>query len=164
MPDANSGSKKVLNELEITRVFDAPRELVWKAWTDPEHFRQWWGPKDFTCPFCKIDFRIGGKYLFCMRSNKGQEYWSTGTYKEIVSNEKIVFSHSFANENGNIVPATHYGFEGDFLLEMEITVTFREANGKTKMILRQVGMTSSHLEGMDTGWNESFDKLEKSLN
>lgn len=165
MSEINSDSKKILNELVITRVFDAPRELVWKAWSEPEHFRKWWGPKDFACPVCKIDFQVGGQYLFCMRSKEEQEYWSTGNYKEIITNEKIVFSHSFADENGNIVPATYYGFE-DFILEMEITVTFHDFDGipgKTEMILKQVGMPISHLEGMDSGWNESFDKLGESL-
>ena len=93
----------------------------------------------------------------------GQEIWSTGTYKEIIHHAKLVFSHSFADEKGNIVPATHYGFEGDFQLEMEITVTLQENNGKTKMILRQIGMPDSHIEPMNNGWNESFDKLEESL-
>lgn len=54
-------------DIVITRVFDAPRELVWKAWTDPEHLMRWWGPKEFTSPACKVDLRVGGKYVFCMR-------------------------------------------------------------------------------------------------
>ncbi len=158
-----SDSKKVLNEVVITRIFDAPPELVWKAWTEPEHFKKWWGPKDCISPACEIDLRIGGKYLFCMRLKDGQEYWSTGFYKEIIPNKRLVFSHSFADENGNIVPATYYGFEGKFELEMEITVTFEEEVGKTRMILRQIGMPDNHIEPMNVGWNESFDKLEESL-
>ncbi len=70
--------------LIITRVFDAPRELVWRTWTDPEHFKRWWGPKDFTAPVARMDVRVGGTYLWCMRSPEGQNYWTTGTYREIV--------------------------------------------------------------------------------
>lgn len=158
-----SGTKKDLNEVVITRIFDAPCELVWKAWTEPEHFKKWWGPKGCTSPACKIDLKVGEKYLFCMRMKDGQDYWSTGIYKEIIPNEKLVFSHSFADEKGNVVPASYYGFEGKFELEMEITVTLAEEAGKTKMTLRQVGMPDSHIEPMNTGWNESFDKLAESL-
>src|SRR5690242_8514 len=104
-------------ELSITRIFDAPRSRVWKAWLDPMQVMRWWGPKVFTSPKCKIDFRVGGKYLFCMKSNSGPEIWqkgiwSTGVYKEIVPMQKIVCTDSFADEKGNVVPATHYGMEG----------------------------------------------------
>src|ERR671919_1560212 len=123
-------------EIVIIRIFDAPRELVWKAWTDPEHFKRWWGPKDFTCPFCEMDFRVGGKYLNCMRSPEGQDYWSTGIYREIIPMERIVFTDCFADEKGNVVPATHYGFSADFHLEMLVTVIFEDQNGKTKLTLK----------------------------
>ena len=72
------------NAITITREFDAPREKVWRAWTDPDRLMKWWGPKGFTSPFCKIDLRVGGKYLYDMRSSEGRDYWSTGTYREIV--------------------------------------------------------------------------------
>ena len=101
-------------ELVIRRVFDASRELVWKAWTDPERMKRWWGPKNFTAPVCKIDLRVGGAYLYCMRSPEGQDYWSTGVYREIVPQERIVCTDSFADEKGNTVPASHYGMDGDW--------------------------------------------------
>jgi hypothetical protein len=72
-------TKNTVNETErmvVTRVFDAPRELVWKAWTDPKYAMQWWGPKGFTAPFCEMDFRVGGKFLYCMRAPDGQEFWN----------------------------------------------------------------------------------------
>jgi len=146
--------------LVIERVFDAPRELVWRAWTEPEHFMRWWGPKGFTTPFCKIDLRVGGVYLNCMRSPEGQDYWSTGVYREIVAPEKIVCTDSFADEKGNIVPASHYGMSGDWPLEMLVTVTFEEYEGKTKMTLKHVGLPAGENRDMaGAGWNESFDKL-----
>src|SRR5512139_1991411 len=92
-------------ELVIERIFNAPRELVWKAWTDPEMLVRWWGPKNFTAPACLLDFRVGGKYLYCMRSPEGKDYWSTGTFTEIIPFEKIVQTDSFADEHGSVVSA-----------------------------------------------------------
>lgn len=159
------------NELIITRVFDAPRKLVWKAWTEPGRLMSWWGPKNFTSPACKIDFRVGGKYLFCMRSPDGKDFWSTGVYREIVPLERIVCTDSFADEKGNVVPATHYGMGADFPLEMQVTVTFEDHEdrtgrqaSKTKMTLRHVGIPAGTMRDMTgAGWNGSFDKLAEIL-
>jgi uncharacterized protein YndB with AHSA1/START domain len=101
-------------ELVITRTFDAQRELVWRAWTEPEYLMRWWGPKNFTSPVCQVDFRVGGVYLFCMRSPEGQDFWSTGVYREIVEPELIAYTHSFVDEKGNPVPASHYQMPGDW--------------------------------------------------
>ena len=150
-------------ELVITRIFHAPREHVWKAWTDPEHFMLWWGPKGFTSPACKIDLRVGGKYLACMRSPEGKDYWSTGVYREIVPNEKIVCTDSFADAKGNVVPASHYGMEGDWPSELLVTVTFEEDGGRTKMTLRHDGIPPETVSDCEAGWSGSFDKLAGSL-
>ena len=152
------------DELTITRVFDASREAVWKAWTEPEHVMRWWGPKGFTSPVCRMDFRVDGKYVCCMRSPEGQDFWSTGVYREIVEKSRIVCTDSFADAQGNVVPASHYGMAQDFPLQLLVTVTFEEADGKTKMTLRHVGVPSGTMSDMTRqGWNESFDKLEESL-
>jgi len=138
--------------------------MVWKAWAEPEHVMKWWGPKNFTAPFCKMDFRVGGKYLYCMRSPEGQDFWSTGVYKEIVPLEKIVCTDSFADEKGNIVPASQYGMPGDWPEELLVTVTFEDEGGKTKMTLRHVGLPAGDMGEMaGAGWNESFDKLAEGL-
>jgi len=97
----------------VTRIFDAPRALVWKAWTEAKYAMQWWGPKGFTAPVCKIDFRVGGKYLFCMRSPDGWEGWNGGEYYEIVPQEKIVYSMYFADKDGNKVDPAQYGIENE---------------------------------------------------
>jgi uncharacterized protein YndB with AHSA1/START domain len=160
----NSDGTNAVAELVITRIFDAPRELVWKAWTEPEHVMRWWGPKGFTSPVCKIDFREGGKYLFCMRSPEGQDYWSIGVYREIVPMERIVCTDSFADEKGNPVPASHYGMPGDWPQELIVTVTLEEHEGKTKMTMRQAGIPAGQMKEMaQAGWNESFDKLAEDL-
>ena len=160
----NNVGEQGKQSIRISRVFDAPRELVWKAWTDPEHFKRWWGPKDFTCPFCEMDLRVGGKYLNCMRSPEGKEYWGTGVFREIIPMERIVFTDSFADEKGNLVPGTHYGMSPDFPLEMLVIVTFEDQDGKTKMTLEHIGiMSGPDKEGTQQGWSESFDKLAESL-
>lgn len=152
------------SELVLARVFEAPRERVWKAWTQPEQFKRWWGPKGFTAPFCEIDLRVGGTFLYCMRSPDGKDYWSTGVYREIVPVEKLVATDSFADAKGNVVPATHYGMAEDFPMEMLVTVTFEDLGGKTRLTLRHAGMPAGPArEGADQGWSESFDKLAVSL-
>jgi uncharacterized protein YndB with AHSA1/START domain len=152
------------NEITITRTFDAPREDVWKLWTDPEEVKKWWGPKGFAAPYIKIDFKVGGEYLNCMRSPEGKDFWSKGVYREIVALERLVMTDSFADEKGNTVPASQYGMSEDFPLEMLITVMFEEHDGKTKLTLQHVGIPSgADSEGAQQGWNESFDKLAEYL-
>jgi len=157
-------TKSVERELVINRVFNAPREQVWKAWTEPEQMKRWWGPKGFTSPVSKIDLRVGGKYLGSMRSPEGKDFWSTGVYREIVPMERIVCTDSFADEKGNVVPATHYGMGEDFPLEMLITVTFEDIGHKTSLTLRHEGLPADKMRELtEAGWKESFDKLAEIL-
>jgi uncharacterized protein YndB with AHSA1/START domain/predicted enzyme related to lactoylglutathione lyase len=164
--EKRSGTTKTKGrELTITRFFDAPKELVWKAWVDPELLKHWWGPKTFTAPVVKIDFRVGGKYLNCMRGPDGKDYWSTGTYKEIVPMEKIVVIDSFADEKGNIVRPTHYGMSADFPTEATIIMTFETVqDNRTKFTLYYPSFTSGpEYDGALDGWKQSFDKLDEYL-
>lgn len=156
---SRSARLPVSEELVITRVFDAPRDAVWKAWTDPGRFMLWWGPEGYTSPACEIDLRVGGKYLACMRSPEGQDCWSTGVYREIVPGERIVCTDSFADAEGNVVPASHYGMEGDWPSELLVTVTFEEDGGRTIMTLRHDGIPSGMARDCEAGWSGSFDKL-----
>jgi len=150
--------------LVITRIFDAPRELVWKAWTNCEHLKRWWGPEHFTAPACKIDLRVGGKYLFCMRSPQGQDYWSTGVYREIVAPSRLAYTDNFADAQGNVVPASHYGLPGEWPDEMLVTVTLEDLEGKTRMTMQHAGLPAGPMREMaGAGWNGSFDKLADSL-
>src|SRR3990170_1407524 len=151
-------------EIIIARIFDAPRELVWRAWTDPRIVKRWWGPKGFTTPVCEIDLQIGGRYLYCIRSPEGKDYWGTGVYREIVPLDRVISTDSFADEKGNVVPATHYGMSADVPLEMLVTVTFEDLGGKTRMTLRHEGLPAGEMsDGAGAGWNESFDKLAEVL-
>lgn len=107
---------------------------------------------------------MGGVYLACMRSPEGKDYWSTGSYKEILAPERIVYTDSFADADGNVVPASHYGMSGEWPLELLVTVTFEEQGGKTKLTLRHAGMPAGeNAEMAGAGWAESFDKLAETL-
>jgi uncharacterized protein YndB with AHSA1/START domain len=86
--------------LVITRVFDAPRSLVFKVWTQPEHLVRWWGPRGFTTPSCKMDVRAGGAYRTCIRSPEGKDYWMRGVYREIVEPDRLVFTFAWEVEEG----------------------------------------------------------------
>lgn len=151
-------------EIVITRLLDAPRELVWRTWTEPELVRQWWGPKNFTSPSCRIDLRVGGVYLFCMRSPDGRDYYSTGVYREIVKPERIICTDSFADEKGNVVPATYYGMSPAFPAEMLVTVSFEVQAGRTRLTLRHAGLPAGEMSDLTkAGWNESLDKFGNAL-
>jgi uncharacterized protein YndB with AHSA1/START domain len=150
--------------LIITRIFNAPRERVWQHWTEPEQFSRWWGPKDFTAPYTSMDVCIGGKYLYCMRGPDGKDYWGTGTYTVISEPSRLAYTDSFADEHGNVVPASFYGMGNDLPLEMEVKVTLEDIGGKTRMTLEHDGMPAGEmLEQAKAGWNQSFDKLAECL-
>jgi uncharacterized protein YndB with AHSA1/START domain len=164
MSDNPAGSSTQTKDLTIERIFDASPELVWKAWTEPEHVMRWWGPKDFTSPTCTVDLRVGGKYLFCMQSPEGQRFWSTGTYQEIVPQQRLVYTDSFSDSEGNIVPATYYGMSEDFPLQQLVIITLEAHGDKTKMTLTHRDFPMGYdAEMAEQGWNESLDKLATSL-
>jgi uncharacterized protein YndB with AHSA1/START domain len=150
--------------LAITRVFDAPRTLVFQAWTQPERVKRWWGPKTFTTPVCEIDLRPGGIVRSCMRSPEGQDFWSRGVYREIVEPERIVCTDSFADEQGNVVSPEHYGMSPEWPVEALITVTLTEHAGKTRLLLQHAPLPPGRERDLcRQGWEESFDKLAEYL-
>ena len=150
--------------LVIERTFDAPRALVWKVWTEPEHILRWWGPKPFTAPVIKIDFRVGGTYHYCMRSPEGQDFWSTGVFLEILPQEKIVWTDCFADEQGNVIPPSAYGMGDDFPAELVGLALFEEIAGKTKLTLRYEGIPDGPMREMTVaGWSTSLEKFAEAL-
>ncbi len=154
----------------ISRVFDAPRELVWKAWTDPKHVANWWGPRDFTNPVCELDVRVGGAYRVVMRAPDGAEFPMKGVYREIVAPERLVMSmdcsehsdewHDLVNPNrrGNRNPAG----------EMVTMATFEKVGDKTRLTIRtrfeSAAIRDAMLKmGMTEGWSLSLDRLAECL-
>ena len=157
-------TKNTVNETErmvVTRVFDAPRALVWKAWTDPKYVMQWWGPKGFTSPVCKMDFRVGGKLLCCMKAPDGQEFWNAVEYHEIVLHEKIVYSMHFSDSKGNKVEPEEYGIEHEAIDDAHDVVIFEDfGNGRTKLtFIGSEPMESAKNSGQLEGWIETLDKV-----
>jgi uncharacterized protein YndB with AHSA1/START domain len=153
-------TKNTDNEIErmvVTRVFDAPRELVWKAWTDPKYIMQWWGPKGFTAPVCEMDFRVGGKLLCCMRTPDGQEFWNAVEYYEIVPHEKIVSLMYFSDSKENKVdPAEHEAIDGAY----DVTLFEDLGDGRTKLtFIGNEHMESAKDSEQLEGWNEILDKV-----
>jgi len=153
----NSVTAAPANELErevtITRLFDAPRALVFQAWTDPRHLAQWWGPKGFSNPVCEADARPGGTWRIVMRAPDGTEYPGGGVYREIVEPERLVFTNIAFDQDGKTI------------LDGLTTVTFTEEGRGTKLVLltRATGLVSyaaQMLAGMEAGWSQSLERLE----
>ena len=141
-------------ELVITRVFDAPRERVWRAWTDPKHLAQWWGPEGFTNPVCEIDVLPGGAIHIVMRAPDGAEHPMRGVFREIVEPERLVFTAFPVDRDGNP------------LLEQHTVISFADRGGKTELTVKASAVAvapfaAQFLKGMDTGWTQSIDRLER---
>jgi uncharacterized protein YndB with AHSA1/START domain len=165
MAKKSNSKKEHTEQVRITRVFDAPRESVFKAWTDCESLLRWWAPKDFTTPSCRIDLQPQGAFHYCMRSPEGRDYCGKAVYSEIVDLERIVYTDSFADEEGNPVPATYYGMSPDWPQETLVTVTFAEHKGKTRLTLQHAlgSVPASERDLCQQGWSEMMDKLAGDL-
>jgi len=156
------------HEFRIERVLDAPRQLVWNAWTTPELVMQWWGPEYFTSPTCKIDLRVGGHFVYCMRGPDGTDYWNGGIYRELVPIEKLVCSIWFSTESGDQVDPASYGFDPIFPKEQRQSVTFEDLADKTKLTILYTVDSEEVLEimrkvQMREGWETSLNKLTRAL-
>jgi uncharacterized protein YndB with AHSA1/START domain len=139
------GAKPAERTLVIKRTINAPRDLVWKVWSDPEQAKQWWGPNGFTAPLVEMDQRPGGKWRALMHSPDGKDMWQHGVYREIVPPEKVSFTLIWDQEPDH---------------EMFVTITFSEIGKKTEMVFRQDGLRSAEeRKGHEGGWSESFDRF-----
>jgi uncharacterized protein YndB with AHSA1/START domain len=150
----------------ITRVFDAPRELLWEAWTDPKLLSQWWGPNCFTTPFCKMDVRPGGSYRIVMRSPDGVDYPSKGRYEEVVPPKLLVYTVDLSEHPADwheFLTKQLQGNDAD-ISRMLCRVSFEDEGGKTRLTVRSTFDSSALRDafvrtGMETGWGEMLDKL-----
>lgn len=146
--------------LVITRIFNAPLAAVWRAWSAAEQIKQWWGPEHFTAPVIQIDFREGGKYLYAMRDPEGNDYWSTGKFLEIVPMSRIVYTDSFADAQGNVIPAATFGMGDDYPDVTTATLTFEDiGEGRTRLTLVGQAPAGEMAEMARAGWSTSLDKL-----
>jgi uncharacterized protein YndB with AHSA1/START domain len=142
----------------IERTFDAAIDLIWQMWTDPEHFKKWYGPQGFTVPVAEMDVHVGGKRLICMASPDGSmKMWTTGEYVEIVPNERLVYTESPADENGHVVSPSAIGLPEGYPTTTEVTVLLEDLDGRTKMVMKHAGIPAD--SGANGGWEQAFDKL-----
>jgi uncharacterized protein YndB with AHSA1/START domain len=148
----NEGSEttgSARREMVETRVLDAPRETVWKAWTDPSRVARWWGPMGFTLPGCEMDLRRKGGYRFVMRGPDGTDYPFHGVYWDVVEPQRLVFTAIVDDAPDH---------------EMLTAVTFTDHGGKTRLTVRQtVPKSEAHARGQQQGWSESLDRLAEYL-
>lgn len=139
--------------LVLTRSFDAPRDLMFRVWTDPKHVAKWWGPHGFTIPRCELDLRPGGELRIDMLAPDGMVYPMTGVFQEVVEPERLVFRSAALDD------------EGDPLFETMNVVTFSEEHGRTGVtvtlyVVRSTPEAAPHLGGMEIGWNQQMERLE----
>lgn len=169
-PKIASSTMPAGDEFTISRVFDAPRDLVWKAFTDPERMRHWWGPKDFTVIASKMDLRVGGTYHYGLKAPNGSPMWGKFVFREIVPQERMVFISSFSDEAGGV---TRHPMAPNWPLEMFSVFTFEEQpGGKTKVTIRWSPYNATAEEqktfdegrdSMRMGWTGTFEQLEAYL-
>lgn len=166
---ATSPGKPTGQPFVITRVVNAPRDLVWKAWTQAEHLQHWWGPKGSKIEVKTLDLRPGGVFHYAMRYSTGAVMWGRFTFQDIVAPERLVFLNGFANEAGEIARAP---FPGAIPLQMENTVNFSEHAGKTTINLHSLPFNASDEErmffegmfaSMQGGYGGTFEQLETYL-
>ncbi|HXP72388.1 MAG TPA: SRPBCC domain-containing protein [Candidatus Dormibacteraeota bacterium] len=142
------------------RTFDASRDKVWRVWNDEDSIKHWWGPKGYTAPFIRNDLRVGGTYLWAMKSSKGEMFWNTGVYKEVVPDQRIVSTLSFADETGKAIPGSKAPVPGRWPDAVTVIVEFSESNGKTKVTVTEVGLPLMVKILSRVAWQQQFDKIE----
>jgi uncharacterized protein YndB with AHSA1/START domain len=152
-------------EFVITRLFDAPRELVFKAWTEPDRLAHWWGPKGFTMLSCTLDLRPGGVFHYGMRSPEGHEMWGKWVFREVDAPERLVFIASFSDEAGGV---TRHPFAPEWPREVLSTVIFTDHEGKTLFTMRGIPLNATESErktfeagheSMRKGWAGTLEQL-----
>lgn len=164
MPDR--AASKPDKDFVISRVFDAPRDLVWQAFTQPERMKEWWGPKGCKVVAAKMDLRVGGTYHYGMETPDGKVMWGKFTYREVTPQERLVFINSFSDEKGGL---TRHPLSPSWPLEMLSTFTFEEQpGGKTKFTIRWSPYNAAAEEqktfdaghgSMTQGWGGTLDQL-----
>ena len=139
-------------ELVITRIFDAPRHLVFQAWTEPDRATRWWGPQGFVTTYCNMDVRPGGAFRVCMRSPAGAEHWKQGVYREVVEPERLVFTFAWEDAEGK---------PGHQTL---VTLTFAEHGNKTELTLHQAVFESvARRDEHRRGWASTLERFAEYL-
>ncbi len=153
-------------EFKATRTFDAPREAVWKAWTDPKAFSQWFGPKGYgTAKVKTMELRPGGMLHSCLTTPDGKDMWAKFVYREVVLPSRLSWEHSFSDANAGI---TRHPLQAQWPLKLLTTVVLEDVGGKTKLTLTWVPLDATaeetkafadNLTSMEQGWSGTFEQL-----
>ena len=144
----------------VERTFDAPVDLIWQMWTEPQHFAAWYGPDGATIPVAKMDVRVGGTRLISMRvqtPNGAMQMWFVGEYREVVDNKRLVYTESMSDEKGNMLSPADMGMPPGHPATTEVRVELEDVGGRTKMVMTHVGIPADSSGG--AGWAMAFDKL-----
>jgi len=153
-------SSNVQGAMVIERTFDAPVDLVWQMWTDPDHFAAWYGPEGATIPVAKMDVRVGGTRLVGMEVQTPggpMQMWFTGEYREVVENRRLVYTESMSDENGNVSSPSDMGMPESHPMTTEVRVDLEDVGGRTKMVLTHAGIPVDSPGA--AGWKMALDKL-----
>ncbi len=153
-------SSDLTNAVVIERTFDAPVETIWQMWTDPTHFAGWYGPPGASIPDEKMEVRVGGTRLVCMvveTPNGPMRMWFTGEYREVVTNQRLVYTDSMSDEHGNVLSPSEMGMPDTHPTTTEVIVELDEIDGHTRMVMTHVGIPAGSPGAM--GWTMAFDKL-----
>jgi uncharacterized protein YndB with AHSA1/START domain len=156
MADDNSSNNAVV----IERTLEAPVNLIWQMWTEPEHFKAWYGPTGATIPVAKMDVRVGGNRLVCMEMQTPtgtRQMWFTGEYLEIVGNTRLVYTESMSDENGNVLSAAAMGMPEGHPMTTQVIVELEDIGGRTKMVMTHAGIPADSPGA--AAWGMALDKL-----
>jgi uncharacterized protein YndB with AHSA1/START domain len=156
MTDSSSSPDAVV----IERSFDAPVDLIWQMWTDPEHFKAWYGPGGATIPVAKMDVRVGGTRLVCMEVHSPDglvQMWFTGEYREVVENRRLVYTESISDENGNVSSPSDIGMPEGHPITTEVRIELEDVGGRTRMVMTHAGIPGDSPGA--AGWAMALDEL-----
>jgi uncharacterized protein YndB with AHSA1/START domain len=144
----------------IERTLDAPTDFIWRLWTEPEHFKAWYGPSGASIPVAKMDVRVGGTRLVCMEMETPDgpmQMWFTGEYREVIENVRLVYTESMSDEEGNVLSPSDMGLPEGHPTKTEVMVDLEDVDGRTKMVMTHAGIPADSPGAV--GWNMAFDKL-----
>ncbi len=145
----------------IERIVDAPAGLVWRLWTEPEHFKAWYGPGGASIPVAEMDVRVGGRRHVCMTMetpNGVMRMWFIGEYREVIVNERLVYTESMSDQAGNVLSPSEAGMPAGHPETTEVTVELEDIGGRTRMLMTHVGVPADSRGAI--GWSMAFDKLD----
>jgi uncharacterized protein YndB with AHSA1/START domain len=154
----NSDAKEAV---VIERMLDAPVDLVWRMWTEPEHFAAWYGPEGAAIPVARMDVRVGGSRVVCMEMQTPEgamQMWFAGEYREVVENVRLVYTDYVSDEKGNVLPASEIGGPDGHLMLTEVAVDLEDIDGRTKMVMTHTGIPADSPGAV--GWTMAFTKLD----